>query len=101
MIERKFREWLQKQSIQTKGGTQKEVAERFGLSRSAVNRLLHNKRKGAIRLTTLEKMARARNWTVFELVYCIELGVSEPPPRVHHAPRVDPPPKAHRRPRLF
>lgn len=75
----KFREWLGKQTASREHGWRTEVAERVGLERSYVNKVLNRKRPGRLRLEALEQMASHLGCKAWQVVWMIEHGVPELP----------------------
>ncbi len=75
----KFREWLAKQTERREHGWKTEVADRVGLDRSYVNKVLNKRRPGKLRLDALERIADHLGCAIWQVVWMIENGVPELP----------------------
>jgi hypothetical protein len=78
-VEQRFREWLAKQ-VAAHGGSQADTAADLGVDEPWLSKFLNGERK-LPRMDMLERIAGSKQWHLYELVYCVEMGVLEPPPR--------------------
>jgi hypothetical protein len=81
VIDERFRLWLEELTDVDGRGRTAAIARETGLDPSFVSRLLRKDRMGFVTLRTIEEIAEHRGVKPWELLWCIERGISDPPPR--------------------
>src|SRR4030095_16358337 len=80
VIGQRFRLWLEGLTEIEGRGKVAAIARETGLDASFVSRLLSKDRQGYVTLRTIQEIAEHRRLTCWELLWCIENGISDLPP---------------------